>query len=104
MENASPGIDPSKIKDVEYAQVAARDADDDLLRECASLFSRNYGVWSTRIENKQMQGQPIRLPFSALRRYLVGDTAWIATARLNKELVGYAIAAHLPYRKSQLDR
>ena len=78
---------------VHFSRVSVRDANEQLLCECAELFAGHYGKWSKSHAVSAMRDKPIRLSTSKLREYLPGDGAWIALARDNETLVGYAFAA-----------
>jgi 2-polyprenyl-3-methyl-5-hydroxy-6-metoxy-1,4-benzoquinol methylase len=78
---------------VRYAKIPVSAVTDDLLKECQRLFKAHYGYWSSK---GPQPGQAIGLPLSKLREYLIGDSAWIATAREQDELIGYAMVVVIP--------
>lgn len=64
-------------------------ADDDLLDNMAHLYSAHYGIWG---KDDPRHGQPIRLSPNRIREWLRSPDCRIAYAKLDEELVGYAIA------------
>lgn len=63
----------------------------ELLTECAALYSNHYGLWSTT--SPVSPEERIRLSPARLRQWFSANDTNIYMARLNNELVGYAIAA-----------
>lgn len=80
-----------------FRRFDAHQITDALLQECATLFSTHYGKWSNEHSNPSLRGRPIRTSVNRLRRDYLGDKCWLATARSNGCLVGYAIAQWIPY-------
>src|SRR3954471_10332382 len=78
---------------VRYAKIPVSAVTDDLLKECQRLFKAHYGYWSGK---GPQPGQAIGLPLSKLREDLIEDSAWIATAREQDELIGYAMVVVIP--------
>jgi 2-polyprenyl-3-methyl-5-hydroxy-6-metoxy-1,4-benzoquinol methylase/GNAT superfamily N-acetyltransferase len=78
---------------VRFEKIPANGISDALLKECQQLFKGHYGCWSSKGAHP---GQAINLSIAMLRQYLVGDNAWIATARDNGDLIGYAMVVVVP--------
>jgi len=79
---------------IEYHKIIHSDASEELLDECAQLFSSHYGTWSL---THKKAGQRITLKGPALHDFLPGESSWIATAREEKRLVGYALVVLTDY-------
>lgn len=62
----------------------------DLLRDCVSLYSTQYGQWAN--DAPRNAGQPVRLSIERLLKWFESPDSTIAFARLDGHLVGYAIA------------
>lgn len=79
-------------RDIAYSDMprSAVKIDDNILEECAHLFSRCYGVWSSEVKNKS--GQPISLTSKRLYLdYLFDDSCRLITAKYQGQLVGHAL-------------
>ena len=65
-----------------------------ILDECAELFSRYYGKWSSKIEHKifvPFPGEPVKMKPSKLKTdYLFNNRCGLVTARLDQHLIGHA--------------
>lgn len=72
---------------------------DELVLECSELFSSQYGEWSTSNPHGFV-GNIKRSP-DKIRELLSPESASIAIARYNGELVGYAIAVQSKVEKSK---
>jgi len=84
--------------DLRFSRISKQDVSQELLAECAELFSAHYGTWSHDHPNSLLRGKPIQLSAERIRTYLTQD-GWIAIARgADGELRGYAIAAWMKYR------
>ena len=59
-----------------------------LIRECTALYSMHYGFWN---ESGTLYKRPVQLFPSRLKTWLHNETV-VATARLGKTLIAYAIA------------
>ena len=66
-------------------------ANDNLLNECSELFSNHYGFWSKKAPIKPMQ--KIQMPPRMIANWLRCQGSQLHCARLNGELIGYAIAS-----------
>lgn len=66
-------------------------ADLKLLEECSALYSNHYGVWSSSTDQSRA-GQHVQLTSDRIREWLKGGNSRIAIARLDGQLIGYAIA------------
>nr|VFK18635.1 MAG: Methyltransferase domain-containing protein [Candidatus Kentron sp. LFY] len=87
------------IENVQYKQLPAAFArvDEGLLEECSCLYSDHYGHWSRNAPHAP--GEKIRLSANKLRDcWLENKTANLYTARLEKGLIGYAIAIRPKYK------
>jgi 2-polyprenyl-3-methyl-5-hydroxy-6-metoxy-1,4-benzoquinol methylase/GNAT superfamily N-acetyltransferase len=62
----------------------------DLLQDCASLYSSQYGRWA--IDAPRNAGQPVRLSVERIRNWFKSPDSKIAFARHDGLLIGYAIA------------
>jgi len=62
---------------------------DKLLSEMSDLYSNHYGFWG---ETGPMPGGRIKLSEKVLYKWIQSEDAYIATARKNAQLLGYAIA------------
>lgn len=62
-----------------------------LLDECSSLYSSHYGYWSQVYPRSP--GQQIRLSSRLIAQWLNFESARLYCARLNDELIGYAIVS-----------
>src|SRR4051812_46639256 len=78
---------------VRFEKIPANGISDALLKECQQLLKGHYGCWSNK---GAYPGQAINLSIAMMRQYLVGDNAWIATARDNGDLIGYAMVVVVP--------
>lgn len=61
----------------------------DLIHEMSELYSNHYGVWGKTAKN---YGKRITLSPSYIREWTKDENAYIATARDDNNLIGYAIA------------
>ena len=80
-------------KEIKYKRIICTEASDKLLNECADLFTAHYGEWAP---GTNKEGQRISRRGKDLRNYLPGEKSWIATARINGQLIGYGLAAVSP--------
>jgi hypothetical protein len=78
--------------DYEFQRFARASVTDLQLCECSKLFSEHYGRWSDTAEPRTLAGKRIKLTPERVSDYFNGGEGWLATARLSKELIGYAIA------------
>lgn len=62
----------------------------ELIEECANLFSNHYGFWSAK--SKINPGEKIQFAPQMIKKRLSSDEVRLATARYNNVLIGYAIA------------
>lgn len=62
----------------------------ELLSECAKLYSHHYGYWADC--SPKSPGERIKLSSPRLREWFASKDANIYQARVNGELIGYAIA------------
>lgn len=60
-----------------------------LLEEMASLYSNHYGVWG---KTSGKHGERIKLSPARIQSWVQSEHTYIATARDEKKLIGYAIA------------
>lgn len=69
----------------------------ELMDKCAELYSNHYGHWSQKAPISP--GNKIKLSPNRIAEWLSSDDSKLATARLNNELIGYAIAIQekVPY-------
>ena len=80
----------------EYAAV-----DVALLEECAALFSKHYGTWSSCHPETCLRSRNVRLSPERIAELLRADGALIYCARYEGKLVGYAIAIIVPQSKTK---
>ena len=73
-----------------FSWVPGQMATEDLLRDCACLYSKHYGFWSQ--SSSTLAGKRVRLSSTRLRNWLNDKDSKIALAYDDAELVGYAIA------------
>ncbi len=73
------------------------DISDDILEECAQLYSEHYGKWS---KNGVKPGHSIKLSSARLQDLIAGSNSQVAIAKHNEAIVGYAFAKQLtiPYK------
>lgn len=90
------------ITDLQYERIYAESVADEVLRECADLYSQHYGKWSAAQPDAALAGRQIRLGPNKIRDFLPGKNAWIAAARTKGDLVGYAFVTHFPRGSSQV--
>jgi len=90
------------VEEIAFTRVLAEQASDDLLEECAALYNSYYGRWGANHPDKKLAGCPIRLSGARMREYLSGKMSWVAIARLNEELIGYAFVLVLPHGNSRV--
>lgn len=73
----------------DYRWYRHHDINQNLLEECATLFSEHYGQWSN---DGPRPGKPIRRKCSDLQELTQSEDSLVATARCENILVAYAIA------------
>lgn len=61
-----------------------------LMEECAKLYSQHYGYWSNNAPI--CPGERIKLSPTRIAEWLSSDSSRLITAKLDGELIGYAIA------------
>jgi len=61
-----------------------------LTYEMSELYSNHYGLWGSK--QIGLEGQRIKLKPIKIAKWLENEKAYVATARLKDELIGYAIA------------
>jgi 2-polyprenyl-3-methyl-5-hydroxy-6-metoxy-1,4-benzoquinol methylase/GNAT superfamily N-acetyltransferase len=76
--------------EIKYLFQAGGLVDNSLLAECSNLYSEHYGVWSTH--HPKSPGKKIQLSPERIKKLLNAEDADIFKARLDGELIGYAIA------------
>ena len=76
------------MKNIHY-QIENTMENTNLLDEMSVLYSNHYGFWG---KTAQHPGQRIQLSVKRLQYWVQSEDAYIATARKNNTLVGYAIA------------
>ena len=76
--------------DIKYTSIPGDLALSETLEECSSLYSENYGVWSKH--SKYEEGEKIKLSPSRVKEWLTSNNAHLYQARINGELIAYAIA------------
>lgn len=75
---------------------------EEILQQCAKLFSENYGVWG-KLEVKP--GEPIHLSAARLRSQCLFNekTCSLVTASLsNDELIGHCFVCRFPFEDGML--
>lgn len=82
------------MPDYEFTYIYGSLAQPLLLKELAQFYSRHYGRWSLKSDYRP--GQPIRLTADLLRGWLKKDSR-ISLAKLDNEVVGYAISIQTRY-------
>jgi 2-polyprenyl-3-methyl-5-hydroxy-6-metoxy-1,4-benzoquinol methylase len=83
----------------EFSYIYGSLAQPALLAELAQLYSRHYGRWSQTAP--QRPGQNVKLNEDRLRQWLKKDSR-ISLAKLNGQVVGYAISVQTKYGKRGL--
>lgn len=73
-----------------YSWVPGPLANEELLKDCARLYSKHYGFWSQ--QSSTASGQRVRLSSRRLREWLKDEDSRMALAYDGSDLVGYAIA------------
>ena len=78
--------------DVEYKWILGNwaRANSELLEECAELYSNHYGHWSDKAP--KFPGKRIKLSPNRIAEWLASDESKLAIARIDRELIGYAVA------------
>jgi len=76
--------------DIKYTSIPGELALSETLEECSALYSKNYGVWSKH--SKFQGGEKIKLSPSRIKEWLSSNNAHLYQARINGELIAYAIA------------
>lgn len=74
---------------IEYTRYHVAAVNDDVLKECANLFSSHYGVWSTNQNNKGVltaqkltSGSRVKMSLKQLRKqFLFDDKCGLAIAK-----------------------
>jgi GNAT superfamily N-acetyltransferase len=82
------------MSDYEFTYIYGSLAQPPLLEELAEFYSRHYGRWSPN--SKYRPGLPIKLTADLLRTWLKKDSR-ISLARLDDQMVGYAISIQTNY-------
>jgi Acetyltransferase (GNAT) family len=88
----------SKMPPVTYSTIPAREVSAKQLKECANLFSENYGVWAPGAPGA---GKRVRLSESRLEECLLNkdiiDCCRLVTAKVDGVLVGHAFSIRFPF-------
>lgn len=92
----SIGIGPSyrfihnstKASSLQYDWIPGNNVPDDILEKCSVLFSQHYGIWGAQ---GPKPGHHIAMPRTLLQKYLNGEANWLAIAKNEENVVGYAI-------------
>lgn len=84
------------MEPVTYTMMAARDVSDDLLQDCAQLFSSHYGIWGPL---GPKPGAHVKLSAARLRDQCLFDpaTCFLVTAKVGNLLVGHAFSVKFWY-------
>ena len=82
---------------LKYTWVPGPLANEEVLKDCARLYSKHYGFWSQRLSTAP--GQRVRLSPTRLREWLKDDDSKVALAYDASSLVGYAIAVQTKVQK-----
>ncbi|KAI0691088.1 hypothetical protein C8T65DRAFT_670824 [Cerioporus squamosus] len=91
---------PSKFK--RSTEVfAGVDVTDEHLKECARLFSENYGVWALDVVRPLKPGGHVAMSAKRLRSQCLSDpnNTILVIARIQDEIVGHAFATKWQYGK-----
>ena len=85
-------------RDIEFAEKPAHFISDDVLRECAELFSNHYGVWGANPYNLK-PGNRVKMSSGAMRKQLVTDEECSVILARSSEgmLVGHAFVKAFYY-------
>lgn len=97
MSEASTSRDAVTSERVHYEWFPGGLVQDELLIECSHLYSDHYGVRS--LADPDRPGQRVRLSADRLREWLQGSGSGIYLARVDGNLVGYAIAVQTKVQK-----
>ncbi|KAF8954531.1 hypothetical protein BDZ97DRAFT_1766063 [Flammula alnicola] len=74
--------------------IEGKNVDDSTLTACATLFSENYGVWSSQVQAPLKPGTRVRMTAKRLRDECLGDPAnsMLSLCHVNGQYVGHAFA------------
>ena len=75
------------IDQIEFSVLPYGVISDEVLEECCTLFSKDYGKWGSQGIHP---GRHVKVSVQRMRKdYLFDKSCGITTARLNKVLIGY---------------
>jgi len=80
------------IKNIKYEQIMPLQFTDELIAECASLYSKHYGTWSKETPTESLRGKNVKLSVSKIREWFDSQKSSLYVAKLNSVIIGYAIA------------
>jgi len=83
--------------EIKYTSMPGELALPETLEECSALYSEHYGVWSKH--SQFTEGAKIKLSPSRIKEWLGSNKAHLYQARLNGELIAYAIAIMIKVKK-----
>lgn len=74
----------------------------ELIEEMCDLYSKHYGVWSSKVASPLRPGAPIRLTMARMVDWLQHAESKVAFARRDNVLIGYAIAVQAKIPKNRM--
>ncbi|MBU1355373.1 MAG: GNAT family N-acetyltransferase [Candidatus Edwardsbacteria bacterium] len=81
-----------KLSDICFEWHLANKVSKVLIQECVDLFSAHYGIWGKTAPYGLTPGERVRLSPKRMSALLTGPDTWLALARHEDYLVGYAVA------------
>ncbi|KAJ7480002.1 hypothetical protein B0H11DRAFT_2026124 [Mycena galericulata] len=93
-----------RFSSVVYSLVPGAQVTDAQLKDCASLFSSNYGVWSPLVSAPLQPGARLKMGVARLRDQCLSDPAhsMLALCTVEKVIVGHAFATVWQYNGSDI--
>ncbi|KAJ2975398.1 hypothetical protein NUW54_g11736 [Trametes sanguinea] len=87
------------LNDFHYQVLHGPDVDEEQLKACAILFSKNYGVWAANVPAPLKPGARVRMSAAKLRQECMPDldNSCLSLCFLHGELVGHACATKWLY-------
>lgn len=80
------------IENIKYEQIMPLQFTDELIAECADLYSNHYGTWSDNAPNVLLRGKNVKLSPSKIRAWFDNQKSSLYIAKLNDVIIGYAIS------------
>ncbi|KAL7277069.1 hypothetical protein ACG7TL_008914 [Trametes sanguinea] len=101
MAELSGAVVEPALNDFDCKVLHGPDIDEEQLKACALLFSRNYGVWAADAPSPLKPGARVRMSAAKLRQECMPDlgNSCISLCFLQGELVGHACATKWLYKE-----